>query len=387
MNNHPRGTCEWCGKTNTLLEYGNGMRLCSKHYRQLKKYGKFLDCNQRTVYDKNEIRTDGDISYVDIYSKDGVVIASAIIDTKNIDKIKDIKWKYSHGYASNTPKPSSGKPCQHMHRIIAGVTDPNLFVDHRNHNRLDNREENLRIATKSTNAMNMNSKGVHFNGVKYIPHIKIHQKMLSLGSYYKENYALYARWYAEMLIFRSFQIDRDWKSLGLSDIEKASIRCDVRKKVSAKYSSDDYKIPVVFISSSDNYKRLNTDSFAVFTVDPKEVIHDWASGYKHFDMLTPDYDEYVQWIEGDSSKADERFIKYYGTKILSQNDPDDILMKLNQLSDNKPILLISDRKEDVIDILEMIRVWLNKYDDNTCIDIENLNDYDVSILRDYGVTI
>lgn len=387
MNKHPRGTCEWCGRENTLIEYKNGMRLCSKHYKQLKRYGKLLDQNPRTSFDMNEIRTDGDISYVDIYDKDCNVIATAIIDTKNIDKVKDIKWKYSHGYASNTPKKNSGKPCQHMHRIIAGVTDPDLFVDHKNHNKLDNREENLRIATKSTNAMNMNSRGVYFNGTRYLPHIKIHQKRVDLGSYYKENDAVYARWYAELLIFRSFQITRDWKSLGITEYEKRFIRNEVREKISRKYTKDEYKIPAIFISSSDYYKRLNTDSFAVFTVDPKEVIPDWASKYYHFNLLSPDYDKYVQWIEGDSSKSDEKFIKYYGTTILGQNDPDDILMRLNQLSDSKPILLISDRKEDVVDILEMIKFWLNTYDEDTCIDIENLNENDIAILHDYGVTM
>jgi len=42
-----------------------------------------------------------------------------------------------------------------LHRAIAGVTDPKIFVDHINHDTLDNRVLNLRICTPSESNCNM----------------------------------------------------------------------------------------------------------------------------------------------------------------------------------------------------------------------------------------
>ena len=41
-----------------------------------------------------------------------------------------------------------------LHRVIMDVSDPFIFVDHWNHNTLDNRKENLRVCTPSHNAAN-----------------------------------------------------------------------------------------------------------------------------------------------------------------------------------------------------------------------------------------
>jgi hypothetical protein len=45
-----------------------------------------------------------------------------------------------------------------MHREVMGVTDPNIFVDHKFHNKLDNRKEMLRICSNSQNQMNKKPK-------------------------------------------------------------------------------------------------------------------------------------------------------------------------------------------------------------------------------------
>jgi hypothetical protein len=44
---------------------------------------------------------------------------------------------------------------QYLHRILLGVTDTNIIVDHKNNNGLDNRRENLRLTNKVGNALNM----------------------------------------------------------------------------------------------------------------------------------------------------------------------------------------------------------------------------------------
>ncbi len=42
-----------------------------------------------------------------------------------------------------------------LHRVLLNVTDGSIIVDHINRNGLDNRRENLRLTSKSGNAINM----------------------------------------------------------------------------------------------------------------------------------------------------------------------------------------------------------------------------------------
>ena len=215
-----KGNCDVCGRYSDCLVGKNGYKLCTKHYNQYKKYGKFLDSNPRTIYDKNEYHIYGDITYIDLYNKDCEVIAQAIIDTEDLDKVKDIKWKLSwNGYAMNTPKGSVADrgPNRHMSRVIYGEDKltPELYVDHINHNTLDNRKCNLRAATKSENAMNSISLGKEGSNTvpgvyerssnRFTATIKYQQYIIYLGSFDTHDEAAFARWIAEYLLFGDFR--------------------------------------------------------------------------------------------------------------------------------------------------------------------------------------
>lgn len=192
--------CSVCGRQLFRKIKSHGKVYCNKHYNQIKKYGTPQDTNPRTTYDKNEIIVDGKVARVKLYDAHCNHIATAIIDAEDVNKIRYTKWKLSaSGYAANTPKFSGSD--KHMHREILGTDQ---FVDHINHNTLDNRKSNLRIVTKAQNMMNSNFKGVSPNGCKWYAHIKINQKMLNLGNYLDEEEALYARWYAEQVLFKEF---------------------------------------------------------------------------------------------------------------------------------------------------------------------------------------
>lgn len=57
---------------------------------------------------------------------------------------------------------------QLMHRLIMGVKDPLVHVDHENHNLLDNRRLNLRKCTRSENMANRKPRGESkYLGVSY----------------------------------------------------------------------------------------------------------------------------------------------------------------------------------------------------------------------------
>lgn len=218
--------CDICGRKMFRKIKSHGRIFCNKHYKQFKKYGKCLDNNPRTISDRNEYHINGDITYIDLYNKECEVIAQAIIDTEDLQKVKYVKWKLSNsGYVMNTPKTGSNL---HMSRIILGV---NTFVDHINHNTLDNRKKNLRIITKSQNQMNSNRKGVYLqkNG-KFLAQIKINQKIIYLGVYVFEEEAYWARWYAETLIFKEYQYKWKEEPFILED-RKKQIKIYVEKKV------------------------------------------------------------------------------------------------------------------------------------------------------------
>ena len=192
--------CSVCGRQLFRKINSHGKVYCNKHYNQVKRYGHAIDTNPRTTFDKNEIIVDGKIACVKLYDSQCNHIATAIIDSEDVNKIRYTKWKLSSsGYAVNTPKFSGSN--KHMHREILGTDQ---FVDHINHKTLDNRKCNLRVVTKSQNAMNQNVKGVSKYGCKWYAHIKIKQKMLNLGYYLDEEEALYARWYAEQELFKEF---------------------------------------------------------------------------------------------------------------------------------------------------------------------------------------
>lgn len=192
--------CCVCGRQLFRKIKSHGKVYCKKHYDQIKKYGEPQDTNPRTILDKNEIIVERDIAHIKIYDVHCKHIATAIIDAKDANKIRYTKWKLSNsGYIMNTPKFKGSN--QHLSRVILNT---NEFVDHINHNPLDNRKKNLRIVTKSQNQMNVNYRGVSKQQSRWCARIKIHQKLIYLGLYVDEEEALYARWYAEQVLFKEY---------------------------------------------------------------------------------------------------------------------------------------------------------------------------------------
>ena len=126
INGQRRYVCCICGRISLHKTKSHGNIYCAKHYKQIKKYGHPTDSNPRTIYDRNEIRIDGDVAYVDLYDNKCNVIAAAIIDAEDVPLIRYTKWKLSNsGYAMNTPKFSASNT--HMSRVILGV---DCIADH-----------------------------------------------------------------------------------------------------------------------------------------------------------------------------------------------------------------------------------------------------------------
>lgn len=160
--------------------------LCGRHYKQYSEQGRIVMTRQ----DNNNITIDnenGDIAYIDIYNPKGEVIKKAIIDTEDIEKIKNIKWK-SSGYGNLYNAKQSITLCE----LLLGKCEKGYIVAHKNNDLLDCRKSNL-VITKTNRRNNRfkhntsGRKGVYklnrngkFTG-DYLVYITVNQKSKYLG--------------------------------------------------------------------------------------------------------------------------------------------------------------------------------------------------------------
>ena len=122
-------------------------------------------------------------------------------DREDFDKIKQYIWYIGKDGYVVTHNPDKGMDGEHnlirMHRLVLGVEDDAIQVDHKNRKRNDNKKENLRIATPQQNMMNCSKqtdsiyskyKGVcyHKNGRCWVSYIRINGKRVHLGTFKTE---------------------------------------------------------------------------------------------------------------------------------------------------------------------------------------------------------
>jgi len=104
---------------------------------------------------------------------------TAIIDAEDADKVLPYKWRIiSGGYAARCRRRADGPGPFYirLHAVILGEPSEGTEPDHISGNRLDNRKQNLRPATRSQNLMN---KGMQSNnqsgyrGVHWFKHASL----------------------------------------------------------------------------------------------------------------------------------------------------------------------------------------------------------------------
>lgn len=112
----------------------------------------------------------------------------ALVDEEDFEYINQFKWCVnSHGYALRGVYQKQNKKIKHifMHRMINN-TPIGMQTDHINHNKLDNRKENLRIVTGRQNCHNRIYQsglpvGVTKCGKKFRSQIYINGKQKYIG--------------------------------------------------------------------------------------------------------------------------------------------------------------------------------------------------------------
>ena len=158
---------------------------CNKHYTQLRRYGHVL---KRTRITLNKFIIKDDICYIYLYSKQCQHIKTAIIDAEDYVKVKDYKWCIDGQYVSVR----KNKKRIFLHRLIMD-TPENKFTDHINHNTLDNCKCNLRICTNTENSRNQKIRKRNTSGYKGVScdtsrnkwevHIGVDSKSIFLGRF------------------------------------------------------------------------------------------------------------------------------------------------------------------------------------------------------------
>ena len=146
-----------------------------------------------------------------------------LVDDEDFEYLRQFRWRLTdRGYVVNckTIKLSSGKytsKITRMSRTIMCIMDRKIYVDHANHDKLDNRKRNLRPCTPAQNQWNSKPRGgtSKYKGVgvcyrlkinKWSCSISFHNKKIHLGEYKKETDAAIAYDKAAIEYFGEFAL-------------------------------------------------------------------------------------------------------------------------------------------------------------------------------------
>ncbi len=128
-----------------------------------------------------------------IYVGDGSALVSltlgmhAIVDADDVRLLLGTSWQARWRHDGKTAYASSNRGVR-MHRLILGA-QPDQLVDHRDHDGLNNRRKNLRLATHTQNSVNRrtqpgrNLKGAFPHRQKWCARIKIAGRSVHIGSF------------------------------------------------------------------------------------------------------------------------------------------------------------------------------------------------------------
>lgn len=181
--------CNYCD-SNKFLQWYKGILTCSKHRNHLVRHRKIIE---RTRFDRNEIIELESHCKMFLYDAKGNKVGYALFDKDDLNKIKKHRWSFDKdGYVVTRIK---GKRVL-LHRLILNYSG-NDDVDHKNQVRYDNRKFNIRVATRSQNLQNRNSKGVSIDKrvkfKKFRAYITVDKRRIELGRFYTEEEAIKIR--------------------------------------------------------------------------------------------------------------------------------------------------------------------------------------------------
>jgi len=145
----------------------------------------------------------------------------ALVDDDAFDEINQYNWCFAQGYAVRNVKVLGKYKMQYMHRLVTSCP-ADMNVDHKNHDKLDNQKNNLRICSTSENLRNQQirtvSKTSVYKGVtfhkqagKWQARIQLENKNNYLGLFANEIDAAIAYNVAAIEMFGEFALLNDIK--------------------------------------------------------------------------------------------------------------------------------------------------------------------------------
>jgi hypothetical protein len=100
----------------------------------------------------------------------------ALVSDHDYERVSQYNWcaelirckdgSIKNVYAVRAISTPSGWTLQRLHRFVAGVTDPEVKVDHRDGNGLNCQDDNLRVATQAQNQANRGAQRNNTSGFK-----------------------------------------------------------------------------------------------------------------------------------------------------------------------------------------------------------------------------
>jgi hypothetical protein len=174
-----------------------GRLLCNRHYFQLSQIGVI---RERTIFDKNRIVIKNDICEMELYDNKCNVNGTVIFNKRHLNKLKDIKWRLNNsGYARASVTNIL------MHTVIMEPMD-GLEIDHKDRNKLNNLDDNLRYATQWQNGANKKCRGYFWDKDrnKWCVVINVNKKRHIIGFFLDEEIARVERRKAEIFYLGEF---------------------------------------------------------------------------------------------------------------------------------------------------------------------------------------
>lgn len=175
----------------------------------MRRHGKIT----RTRYDPNEFIVEDNKVYITLFTAKGIPKDISIVSLIDFDIVKKYKWSCTSIRGNKYVVAYVNKKYCYLHRLIMNAPK-GLFVDHINHNTLDNRRENLRICTNAQNIQGQKLRKDNKSGVKGVSwdssrkkwksEIQINKKYIDLGSFNCFNEAVKARTKAAKSLFGEY---------------------------------------------------------------------------------------------------------------------------------------------------------------------------------------
>ena len=113
----------------------------------------------------NQAHIVGDSTFIELYDKELICVAEAIIDTEDLTRVTESRWFLNkNGYVFTNDKNNGYLYLAYF--ILRINAWPGLEIDHKDNDPLNNRKFNLRQCTHAQNSQNKGKKNNNTSGFK-----------------------------------------------------------------------------------------------------------------------------------------------------------------------------------------------------------------------------